>query len=136
MCQRCMPRSWDYVVKKSPDSNMKSFVRHGRNCQYVYSRYQPKHGFWVIGLENQFKHNASMESSSSDPLKLTLSLTISPCSVGVFLYCDAGTASFFYKMNHRFLICKYSSCSFSQKICLYFNLMKCAGPMILCSPSS
>ncbi|XP_045695516.1 LOW QUALITY PROTEIN: tripartite motif-containing protein 34-like [Phyllostomus hastatus] len=121
---------------KSPDSNMKSFVRQHDNCQHVYSRYQPKHGFWVIGLENQFEYNTFAESSSSDPLKLTLSPIFPPCSVGVFLGYDAGTVSFFNIMNHEFFIYKYSSYSFPQKICPYFNLMKCAGPMTLCSPSS
>ncbi|XP_053781598.1 tripartite motif-containing protein 5 isoform X3 [Desmodus rotundus] len=121
--------------EKLPDSDMKSFVRQGNNCQDFYSRYQPKHGYWVIGLENKLEHNASVESSSSDPLKLTLSLTFPPRRVGVFLDYDAGTVSFFNITNHEFLIYKYSSCSFPQKLFPYFN-MKCTGPMILCSPSS
>ena len=121
--------------EKLPGSNMKSFVRQGNKCQHVCSRYQPKHGYWVIGLENKLEHNASVESSSSDPLKLTLSLTFSPRRVGVFLDYDAGTLSFFNITNHEFLIYKYSSCSFPQKLFPYFN-MKCTGPMILCSPSS
>ena len=121
--------------EKFPDSDMKSFVRQGNNCQDFYSRYQPKHGYWVIGLENKLEHNASVESSSSDPLKLTLSLTFPPRRVGVFLDYDAGTVSFFNITNHEFLIYKYSSCSFPQKLFPYFN-MKCTGPMILCSPSS
>ncbi|XP_045039541.2 tripartite motif-containing protein 5 isoform X2 [Desmodus rotundus] len=121
--------------EKFPDSDMKSFVRQGNNCQDFYSRYQPKHGYWVIGLENKLEHNASVESSSSDPLKLTLSLTFPPRRVGVFLDYDAGTVSFFNITNHEFLIYKYSSCSFPQKLFPYFS-MKCTGPMILCSPSS
>ena len=89
-----------------------------------------------MGLENQFKYNAFVEFSSSDPLELTLSVTVLPCHVGVFLDYDAGTVSFYIVTNLEFLMYKFSSCSFSQKFDPYFNPMTCNIRMILCSPRS
>ncbi|VFV38326.1 tripartite motif-containing protein 5 [Lynx pardinus] len=69
------------------------------------------------------------ESSFSDPFVLILALPVPPHCVGVFLDYKAGTVSFFNVTNHRFLIYKFSSCSFSQKAFLYFNLGKYTDPM-------
>ncbi|XP_054436546.1 tripartite motif-containing protein 5-like [Pteronotus mesoamericanus] len=102
----------------------------------VTSSYRPKNGYWVIGLVNQFKYKAFVESSPSSPLQLTLCLTVPPRRVGVFLDYDGGTVSFYNVTNHGFLIYKFSSCSFSQKIYPYLSPMKCTAPMTLCSPSS
>lgn len=65
---------------------------------------------------------------------LIISPTSPPHHVGVFLDYNAGTVSLFKVTNHGLLICKFSSCSFSQKIDPYFNPMTCTVPMTLCSP--
>uniref|UniRef100_A0A3Q2LAL5 B30.2/SPRY domain-containing protein n=1 Tax=Equus caballus TaxID=9796 RepID=A0A3Q2LAL5_HORSE len=119
-----------------PEFNLRVSFRPGENYQNVYSRYQPKHGYWVIGLRNHSEYNAFENSSSSDPLILTLSLTVPPLRVGIFLDYEAGTVSFFNVTNHGFLIYKFSSCHFSQGIFPYFNPMTCPAPMTLCLPSS
>ncbi|XP_070480727.1 LOW QUALITY PROTEIN: E3 ubiquitin-protein ligase TRIM34-like, partial [Equus przewalskii] len=109
---------------KCPKFNMEVCFR-----QHVYSTYQPKNGYWVIGLRNRSEYNAFEEASSSDPLILTLSLTVPPLRVGIFLDYEAGTFSFFNVTNHGFLIYKFSSCCFSQATFPYFNPMKCHLPM-------
>ncbi|KAF5918720.1 hypothetical protein HPG69_005756, partial [Diceros bicornis minor] len=131
-------RAWILGVYggKCPEVNMKVLFRQGENYPHVYSRYQPRNGYWVIGLRNHFEYNAFEKSSSSDPLILTLSLTVPPRRVGVFLDYEARTVSFFNVTNHGFLIYKFSSCYFSQEIFPYFSLMTCPAPMTLCSPSS
>ncbi|XP_039703822.1 tripartite motif-containing protein 34-like [Pteropus medius] len=121
--------------KKRPDYGLTSFIRQSVIYQHVSSRYQPKYGYWVIGLQNQLEYNAFEDSSSPDPLIITLSLSVPPCRVGVFIDHNAGIVSFFNVTNHGFLIYKFSSCSFSQEIFPYFNPMKCAAPMTLCSPN-
>ncbi|KAF5918710.1 hypothetical protein HPG69_005746, partial [Diceros bicornis minor] len=121
---------------KCPEINMKAFFRQGENYQHVYSRYQPRNGYWVIGLQNHFEYNAFEKSSSSDPLILTLYLTVRPLRIGIFLDYEAGTVSFFNVTYHGFLIYKFSSCHFSRDIFPYFNPMKCSAPITLCSPSS
>ena len=104
------------------------------NCQNVYSRYQPKNGYWVIGLKHDSVYNA-FESSFSGPVILTLSLSVSPHRVGVFLDYEARTVLFLNVTNHGFPIYTFSSCSFPQNIVPYFNPMNCGVPMTLCSPS-
>lgn len=122
--------------KKCPDSKLMDFIRQSMSNQHVFSRYQPKYGYWVIGLQNQLEYNAFEDSSSPNPLIITLSLSVPPCRVGVFIDHNAGIVSFFNVTSHGFLIYKFSSCSFSQEIFPYFNPMKCAAPMALCSPNS
>ncbi|XP_060255965.1 tripartite motif-containing protein 5-like [Ovis aries] len=105
-----------------------------RNCQKGYSRYQPKNGYWVIGLKQDSVYNA-FESSFLGPGILTLSLGVSPHRVGVFLDYEARTVLFLNVTNHGFPIYKFSSCCFPQKIVPYFNPMNCDAPMTVCSPS-
>ncbi|KAI4537553.1 hypothetical protein MG293_012416 [Ovis ammon polii] len=105
-----------------------------RNCRKGYSRYQPKNGYWVIGLKQDSVYNA-FESSFLGPGILTLSLGVSPHRVGVFLDYEARTVLFLNVTNHGFPIYKFSSCSFPQKIVPYFNPMNCDAPMTVCSPS-
>uniref|UniRef100_A0A4W2I949 Tripartite motif-containing protein 5-like n=1 Tax=Bos indicus x Bos taurus TaxID=30522 RepID=A0A4W2I949_BOBOX len=105
------------------------------NCQNVYSRYQPKNGYWVIGLKHYCVYNAFDASSFSDPVILPLSLSVSLHRVGVFLDYEAHTVLFLNVTNHGFPICQFSSCSFPQNIVPYFNPMNCGVPMTLCSPS-
>ncbi|XP_065800228.1 tripartite motif-containing protein 5-like isoform X2 [Muntiacus reevesi] len=105
------------------------------NSQNVYSRYQPKNGYWVIGLKHDSVYNAFDESSSSCPVILTLSLSVSPHRVGVFLDYEACTVLFLNVTNHGFPIYKFSSCSFPKRTVPYFHPMQCEAPMTLCSPS-
>lgn len=100
----------------------------------VYSLYQPKHGYWVIGLTNGY--NVFEDSSTDNTKALTLPMTIPPHRVGIFLDHEAHTVSFYNITNHGFLIYKFSSCQFSNDIFPYFNPMTCESPMTLCSPSS
>nr|XP_014695135.2 E3 ubiquitin-protein ligase TRIM22-like [Equus asinus]XP_044609316.1 E3 ubiquitin-protein ligase TRIM22-like [Equus asinus] len=116
--------------------NLKVSSKQGKNYQNSYTRYQPKHGYWVIGLRNHSEYNAFENSSSSDPLILTLSLTIPPRRVGIFLDYKAGTVSFFNVTNYGFLIYKFSSCHFSQDVFPYFNCMTRGARMTVCLPSS
>ncbi|KAJ1075140.1 hypothetical protein K5549_006502 [Capra hircus] len=105
------------------------------NHQNVYSTYQPRNGYWVIGLSYDSVYNAFDESSSSYPMILTLSLSVPPRRIGIFLDYSAGTLLFLNVTNHGFLIYKFSSCSFPQNTFPYFNPMTCKVPMNLCSPS-
>ncbi|XP_070281544.1 tripartite motif-containing protein 5-like isoform X2 [Myotis yumanensis] len=114
----------------------KEVRRESINKKPLCSRFQPKYGYWVIGLQNNSEYKAFVDSASSDPTTIPLFLSVPPNRVGVFLDYDAGTVSFFNVTNHGFLIYKFSSCSFSQKMFPYFNPMKCSAPMTLCSPGS
>ncbi|XP_023614537.1 tripartite motif-containing protein 5-like [Myotis lucifugus] len=122
--------------EKYPDSNRMDFIRQIKNSQPVCSIFQPKYGYWVIGLQNHSEYKAFVDSDSSDPMTLTLFLSVPPRRVGVFLDYDTGTVSFFNITNNGLLIYKFSSCSFSQKMFPYFNPMKCPASMTLCSPGS
>ncbi|XP_008562801.1 PREDICTED: tripartite motif-containing protein 5-like [Galeopterus variegatus] len=82
--------------------------------------YQPKHGYWVIGLQNRGEYVAFEDSSSSNPVVLTLFLTFPPRVVGVFIDYDAGTVSFF-NLPNGFLIYEFSVCDFPQRVYPYFN---------------
>ncbi|XP_036115127.1 tripartite motif-containing protein 5-like isoform X1 [Molossus molossus] len=129
--------SWSLGVYsgKRPDLNTREFVIQD-DCKHVCSRYQPKFGYWVIGLQNRFDYKAFVNSASSDASTLTLFLTVHPRRVGVFLDYSARTVSFCNVTNHGTLIYKFSSCSFPQEIFPYFNPMKRRRPLKLCSPSS
>ncbi|CAK6449104.1 unnamed protein product [Pipistrellus nathusii] len=105
-------------------------------CRNVYSQYQPKYGYWVIGFQNHSEYKAFVDSDSSDPMTIPLFLSVPPRRVGVFLDYDAGTVSFFNVTANGFLIYKFSSCSFSQKMAPYFRPMEGTDPMTLCSPGS
>ncbi|XP_061004594.1 E3 ubiquitin-protein ligase TRIM34-like isoform X1 [Dama dama] len=122
--------------EKHAEYNTKLPLKADGNHQNVYPRYQPKNGYWVIGLNHDSVYNAFDESSSSDPMILTLSLSVPPRRIGIFLDYSAGTLLFLNVTNHGFLIYKFSSCSFSQKTFPYFNPLTCKVPINLCSPSS
>ncbi|KAM7105976.1 tripartite motif-containing protein 5-like [Molossus nigricans] len=127
-------RAWalGVCVEKCPDFRP-GFVRQSNNCQHIYSRCQPKCGYWVIGLENQCEYNAFEDGFNFNPSKVPLKLTVPLHRVGIFLDYNAGTVSFLNVTNHGFLIYKFSSCSFSQKVFPYFNPMTCTGTLKLCS---
>nr|Q5BN31.1 RecName: Full=Tripartite motif-containing protein 5; AltName: Full=RING-type E3 ubiquitin transferase TRIM5; AltName: Full=TRIM5alpha; AltName: Full=Tripartite motif-containing antiviral factor [Saimiri boliviensis boliviensis]AAX23597.1 tripartite motif containing antiviral factor [Saimiri boliviensis boliviensis] len=110
--------------------------------------YQPKNGYWVIGLRNAGNYRAFQSSfefrdflagsrlTLSPPLIVPLFMTICPNRVGVFLDYEARTISFFNVTSNGFLIYKFSDCHFSYPVFPYFNPMTCELPMTLCSPSS
>ncbi|XP_020726372.2 E3 ubiquitin-protein ligase TRIM34-like [Odocoileus virginianus] len=122
--------------EKHAQCNTKLPLKADGNHQNVYPRYQPKNGYWVIGLNHDSVYNAFDESSSSDPMILTLSISVPPRHIGIFLDYNAGTLLFLNVTNHGFLIYEFSSCSFSKKTFPYFNPLTCKVPMNLCSPSS
>ncbi|KAB0347495.1 hypothetical protein FD754_012352 [Muntiacus muntjak] len=131
-------RAWILGVygEKHAQYNTKLPLKADGNHQSVYPRYQPKNGYWVIGLNHDSVYNVFDESSSSDPMILTLSLSVPPRHIGIFLDYSAGTLLFLNVTNHGFLIYKFSSCSFSKKTFPYFNPLTCKVPMSLCPPSS
>ncbi|XP_070281536.1 tripartite motif-containing protein 5-like isoform X1 [Myotis yumanensis] len=131
-------RAWIMGVYKQTYLSLflKQVRRESINKKPLCSRFQPKYGYWVIGLQNNSEYKAFVDSASSDPTTIPLFLSVPPNRVGVFLDYDAGTVSFFNVTNHGFLIYKFSSCFFSQKMFPYFNPMKCSAPMTLCSPGS
>ncbi|XP_033063860.1 tripartite motif-containing protein 5 isoform X2 [Trachypithecus francoisi] len=101
--------------------------------------YQPKYGYWVIGLQEGVKYSVFQDGSSHTPFApfiVPLSVIICPDRVGVFVDYEACTVSFFNITNHGFLIYKFSQCSFSKPVFPYLNPRKCTVPMTLCSPSS
>nr|AAT81167.1 TRIM5-alpha [Chlorocebus aethiops] len=101
--------------------------------------YQPKYGYWVIGLQEGDKYSVFQDGSSHTPFApfiVPLSVIICPDRVGVFVDYEARTVSFFNITNHGFLIYKFSQCSFSKPVFPYLNPRKCTVPMTLCSPSS
>ncbi|XP_064144608.1 tripartite motif-containing protein 5-like isoform X4 [Loxodonta africana] len=104
--------------------------------QTLYSSYSPQCGFWVVWLQNGSMYNTFKNSSLNNPSILTLSLTVPPNHVGIFLDYEAGSLSFFNVTNHGFLIYKFSKCRFPKPTCPYFNPMKCTLPMSLCLPDS
>lgn len=101
------------------------------------SHYQPKYGFWVIGLWNKFVYNAFEECTfTGKPRVLTLSLMVPPCRVGVFLDYAAGTLSFYNISHHGTLIYRFCANSFPDRVFPYFNPMGCSEPMTVCWPDS
>ncbi|XP_043761611.1 tripartite motif-containing protein 34-like isoform X2 [Cervus elaphus] len=118
--------------------NIKFAVQQSTNYENAYSIYKPQFGYWVIGLKDKFRYEAFEDSSTAHPDSrvLTLSMTVPPRHVGVFLDYEAGTVSFFNVTNHGSLIYKFSKCNFSRNAYPYFNPWDCPAPMTLCPPSS
>lgn len=97
------------------------------------SHYQPKYGFWVIGLWNKCVYNAFEECAfTGKPSVLTLSLMVPPCRVGVFLDYAAGTLSFYNISHHGTLIYRFCANSFPDNVFPYFNPRGCPVPMTVC----
>lgn len=121
---------------KYPFSIRLDLGKQGKNNQPVCPRYQPKNGYWVIGLQNNSEYKAFVDSPSSKPSSLTLFLTVPPRRIGVFLDYNAFRVQFLNITNHGFLIYEFCLCSFNQEIYPYFNPMKCSDSLKLCSPCS
>ncbi|XP_038206104.1 tripartite motif-containing protein 30A-like isoform X2 [Arvicola amphibius] len=100
-------------------------------------KYQPKYGYWVIGMTNRSVCKAFEECSvTHNASVLLLSLTHPPTRFGVFLDREACTLSFYDVSNHGALIYRFCDCSFPDAIYPYFNPMTCSEPMTVCGPPS
>ncbi|XP_049985136.1 tripartite motif-containing protein 6 isoform X1 [Alexandromys fortis] len=100
--------------------------------QSSYSRYQPRSGYWVIGLQHKHEYRAYEDSATS----LLLSMAVPPRRVGIFLDYEAGTVSFYNVTNHGLPIYTFSKYYFPTALCPYFNPCSCVVPMTLRRPSS
>ncbi|XP_057634759.1 tripartite motif-containing protein 30A-like [Chionomys nivalis] len=99
--------------------------------------YQPKYGYWVIGMMNRSVYNAFEECSvTHNASVLLLSLIPPPTRVGVFLDCKACTLSFYDVSNHGALIYRFCIPSFPNVVYPYFNPMGCSEPLTVCEPPS
>ncbi|XP_040613152.1 tripartite motif-containing protein 30A [Mesocricetus auratus] len=118
--------------------------QYGYQCKYevkddsdkkLHVNYQPKHGYWVIGMTNRSVYNAFVECSvTHNASVLVLSLTRPPSRVGVFLDREACTLSFYDVSNHGALIYKFYEPSFPDAVFPYFNPMESSEPMTVCGP--
>ncbi|XP_037378709.1 tripartite motif-containing protein 5-like isoform X1 [Talpa occidentalis] len=103
--------------------------------QDFYAGLQPARNIWAIGLENRSEYRAfDKDTNSQEPKILSLSMTVPPSRVGVFLDCEVGTVSFYNVTNHGSLIYEYSKCCFPKSILPYLNPLDCTFPMTICEP--
>lgn len=100
------------------------------------SHYQPKYGFWVIGLWKRSVCAFEECALTGKGNVLTLSLMVPPRRVGVFLDYAAGTLSFYNISNHGTLIYRFCARSFPDKVFPYFNPRGSSEPMTICWPDS
>uniref|UniRef100_A0A8C6S0T3 Uncharacterized protein n=1 Tax=Nannospalax galili TaxID=1026970 RepID=A0A8C6S0T3_NANGA len=114
------------------------FVSMGESSNVKqYTNYQPKCGYWIIGLNNESSYNAFDETPFTyDSRLFNLFLTNRPSRIGVFLDYKAGTLSFYDVSNNGVLIYRFSACSFPKRVFPYFNLRGCVQPMTVCWPNS
>nr|XP_034379260.1 tripartite motif-containing protein 30A-like [Arvicanthis niloticus] len=102
-----------------------------------HGNYQPKYGYWVIGMKNRSVYNASDECSvTHNSSVLALSLPGPPSRVGVFLDREACTLSFYDVSNFGALIYRFYDPFFPHTVYPYFNPMECSEPMTVCGPPS
>ncbi|KAM7329060.1 hypothetical protein ACRRTK_010673 [Alexandromys fortis] len=99
--------------------------------------YQPKCGYWVIGMTHRSVYNAFEECSvTHNASVLLLSPTHPPTRVGVFLDREACTLSFYDVSNHGALIYRFCDPNFPNAVYPYFNPMMCSKPLTVCGPPS
>ncbi|XP_029390483.1 tripartite motif-containing protein 30A-like [Mus pahari] len=99
--------------------------------------YQPKCGYWVIGMKNSSVYKAFDECSDThNSSVLALYLPGRPSRVGVFLDREAGTLSFYDVSNCGALIYRFYNPAFPVEVYPYFNPMECSYPMTVCGPPS
>nr|XP_048285700.1 tripartite motif-containing protein 6 isoform X1 [Myodes glareolus]XP_048285701.1 tripartite motif-containing protein 6 isoform X1 [Myodes glareolus]XP_048285702.1 tripartite motif-containing protein 6 isoform X1 [Myodes glareolus]XP_048285703.1 tripartite motif-containing protein 6 isoform X1 [Myodes glareolus]XP_048285704.1 tripartite motif-containing protein 6 isoform X1 [Myodes glareolus]XP_048285705.1 tripartite motif-containing protein 6 isoform X1 [Myodes glareolus] len=123
--------AWILGVCSNPLEPMFSFSQYPSK-QSASSRYQPRSGYWVIGLQHKHEYRAYEDSATS----LLLSMAVPPRRVGVFLDYEAGTVSFYNVTNHGLPIYTFSKYYFPTALCPYFNPCSCVVPMTLRRPSS
>lgn len=118
------------IFHSNAESRLNPSIRLGISNN---SHYQPKYGFWVIGLWNKCVYNAFEECAfTGKPSVLTLSLMVPPCRVGIFLDHAAGTLSFYNISHHGTLIYRFCTNSFPDNVFPYFNPRGCSVPMTIC----
>ncbi|XP_034342250.1 tripartite motif-containing protein 30A-like [Arvicanthis niloticus] len=99
--------------------------------------YQPKYGYWVIGMRKRSVYYAFDECYvTRNSSVLALSLRVPPTRVGVFLDREACTLSFYDVSNDGALIYRFYDPAFPLKVYPYFNPMECSEPMTVCRPPS
>lgn len=91
----------------------------------------PGKGFWTIWLWNKHKYEAG--TCPQTPLHLQ----VPPCQVGIFLVCEAHTASFYNITDHGSLIYTFSECAFAGPLWPFFgtgfnDAGRNAAPLVLC----
>ncbi|XP_026633365.1 tripartite motif-containing protein 6 [Microtus ochrogaster] len=123
--------AWILGVCSNPVEPAFSFSQYPSK-QSSYSRYQPRSGYWVIGLQHKHEYRAYEDSATS----LLLSMAVPPRRVGIFLDYEAGTVSFYNVTNHGLPIYTFSKYYFPTALCPYFNPCSCVVPMTLRRPSS
>ncbi|XP_057635127.1 tripartite motif-containing protein 30A-like isoform X2 [Chionomys nivalis] len=120
-----------------PSMNQQGIKAKYKSYVNQHVNYQPKYGYWVIGMMDRSVYNAFDECSvTHNASVLLLSLTHPPTRVGVFLDREACTLSFYDVSNHGALIYRFCESSFPNAVYPYFNPMECSEPMILCGPPS
>uniref|UniRef100_A0A8C8T9T4 Tripartite motif-containing protein 30A-like n=1 Tax=Peromyscus maniculatus bairdii TaxID=230844 RepID=A0A8C8T9T4_PERMB len=121
---------WEIDVSRSD-------VKYNPDFKQYHVNYQPKYGYWVIGMKNGSVYNAFEECSvTHNGSVLVLSLIRRPSRVGVFLDREACTLSFYDVSNHGALIYRFCEPSFPDEVYPYFNPMSCLEPMTVCGPPS
>ncbi|XP_034378283.1 tripartite motif-containing protein 30A-like [Arvicanthis niloticus] len=99
--------------------------------------YQPKYGYWVIGMRKRSVYYAFDECYvTRNSSVLALSLRVPPTRVGVFLDRKACTLSFYDVSDFGTLIYRFHGPAFPLKVYPYFNPMECSEPMTVCGPPS
>uniref|UniRef100_A0A8C8W519 Tripartite motif-containing protein 30A-like n=1 Tax=Peromyscus maniculatus bairdii TaxID=230844 RepID=A0A8C8W519_PERMB len=124
---------WEIDVSRSDGIK----VKYNPDFKQYHVNYQPKYGYWVIGMKNGSVYNAFEECSvTHNGSVLVLSLIRRPSRVGVFLDREACTLSFYDVSNHGALIYRFCEPSFPDEVYPYFNPMSCLEPMTVCGPPS
>ncbi|XP_052011717.1 tripartite motif-containing protein 30A-like isoform X9 [Apodemus sylvaticus] len=126
-CAQPQPHSVDEMFFKTKHP---SSLKHN-------AMYQPKCGYWVIGMKSIFVYNAFDECSiTHNSSVIALSLPSPPSRVGVFLDREACTLSFYDVSNSGALIYRFFDPAFPVKVYPYFNPLECSEPMTICGPPS
>ncbi|KAM7329133.1 hypothetical protein ACRRTK_010746 [Alexandromys fortis] len=122
---------------KLPSMNQQSVKAKYNSDVNQHVNYQPKCGYWVIGMRNRSVYNAFEECSvTHNASVLLLSPTHPPTRVGIFLDREACTLSFYDVSNHGALIYRFYEPNFPNVVFPYFNPMTCSEPLTVCGPPS
>lgn len=100
------------------------------------ANYQPKYGYWVIGVKDNSLYAFDQCYETKNPSVLALSQRGPLSRVGVFLDCEASTLSFYNVSNCGAIIYRFYDCSFPHTLYPYFNSMGCSKPVTICEPPS
>ncbi|XP_075827869.1 tripartite motif-containing protein 30A-like [Microtus pennsylvanicus] len=120
-----------------PSMNQQGTKAKYKSYLNQHVNYQPKYGYWVIGMTERSVYNAFDECSvTHNASVLLLSLTHPPTRVGVFLDREACTLSFYDVSNHGALIYRFYEPNFPNTVYPYFNPMECSEPLTVCGPPS